>query len=354
MRRWLAGAILLSQLSAAASAEDAGRAKSGAAFLNYSMSARAAGMGEAQTAVATNDATGLYSNPALLASLDRASFATTTGALGYDRSIYSVAASLPFYWGMGQGFFFKTRQNHKEADSGYQNYLMDTPEKRLVISAGATLFRIDDIQARSDFGADQGTFQDIERAFYLSLSFLVYKNLTLGLTGKILSQSLENASAHATTADVGIAYQLPRYSFGTLAFALTGRDLGDSLTWSVTDPRLEAEYEYSEPLSSKMIAGASYTSANEKWLFAVDAINAEREDLNVRAGLEWRFDHRFQLRVGSNSYDPTVGLGFGWPLRTMDLKADYAFQYSLEDLDSPHWFSLSLAFRAAGAAPEKR
>jgi len=351
-RAWALGMLLIPPLSIA-SAADSGLAKSGASFLNYSVGARALAMGEAQTAVTPEDATGFYSNPAALGFFDKPSFATTSGALSYDRALYFAGASLPFYWEMGEGFSMKARQTEEESTGEQKEFLVETPEKRLVVSAGATFFRIDNIEARSDFGDPTGTLQDIERAYYVSFAILAYKNLSFGGTAKMLRQSIDSASAKATTGDAGVMYELPAFKIGQIDLSFVARDFGSDLKWTVDDPTLHTQYTYTEPIVSKYIAGAAYTTPTGKWMLALDGVKGESQQPQLHTGLEWRADDHFKLRLGSNAYDPTLGFGFAWPLKSMDLKFDYAFQYSLNNLQSPHWFTLSLNFLPPGFSPER-
>jgi hypothetical protein len=371
----------------AARADDAGRARGAAAYLNFALGSRSIAMGQAQAAVRPQEASALYANPATLALLDAQSFSSTTGLLGLDRSLYFAGYALPI------------RTKHTDMSDDMDNVISTElgPEYRkavvkpalpipaasdaessprmlieelnepgpndvdpaarhswnrpvvpakssqMAVAAGVTMFGIQNIEGRSEFGAPEANFQDSERTIYLSYGGRFYENLSIGLTGKYLGQTLQSASAHGFAFDFGTWYGVPYMSRGALDLALVVKDLGGSLKWKVDDPVLNSEFRYNEPVPTKFILGLAYTSPRGRWLWAMDAIRVQKQDPKVAAGLEFRALPHLKLRAGENDYNPTAGFGLYWGTRT-EVQLDYAFQYDLNALVSPHWLTLSVRF----------
>ncbi len=380
MKRGLALALALR--AGAAWGADEGLGKGGASYLHFSLGARAIGMGHAQTAVLTDDASAIHANSALL-SLQRSHALTfTTASLGVDRSLYYAGYVLPFHSRREEEDLFSTegllspseqRANARPDDSEpempfldfnesstntpsegeatrvsrrrtWQNALVGVSRTDMAVGLSMTHVGITGIEGRSEFGAREADFQDAERAISLAYSARPYDNLSIGIGGKYLGQTLQSASAKGFGFDVGVWYGVPYLSLGHLSLALTARDLGANLKWKVPDAVLDTEYSYEEKVLGKWIFGAAYTSPAERWLFAVDFWKVSQQKLKIYTGAEYRLVPSFHFRAGASAYNPTGG--FGWVLRRerLELQLDYAYEYDLNNLSSPHWLTLTMRF----------
>jgi len=222
----------------------------------------------------------------------------------------------------------------------------------MALGVALTAFGVDDIEGRSEFGLKQNDFQDIERAGYLYYAVRPYRNMAIGVNLKAISQSIHSASASGLSVDLGVWYGVPNVRRGMLDLALVFRDLGGRLKWEVFDETLNSEFRVKEEILTEVVFGSAYTSRGGHITLAVDANKTSQQDLRAHMGLEWATSKYFMLRAGSNAYDPTAGVGVVWPMGSTFWHLDYAFEYDLDELDSPHWVTLSLEFIPTGYKPK--
>jgi len=348
-------ALLVGGCALGLRADQVGVAKSAASYLDFSLGARAVALGQAQSAAMPDDMTAFHENPAVLGLLSQHSVATTTGLLGLDRNFYFAGYALPLRsWNQEQDFTLSEissdsvfAQDNRHRD----RWVKTTPHRDLTLAVGMTYFGIQDIQGRSEYGLRQADFQDAERTIYASFAGRLFENLSMGLTGKYLGQTLQSASARGFGFDVGVWYRLLWRRVGTWDFSLVGRDLGSKLKWTVEDPVLDAEYEYDEKVLNRGVLGLAYTTPSNRWSLYADLVKVHEQDVRLHNGVEWRPHPVFSLRAGQNAYDPSFGFGLLWDTSRVRLRMDYAFQYSLENLTNPHWITLSAAFGGRRSEP---
>jgi hypothetical protein len=338
-------------------------------------------MGQAQTAVPPEDSSVLHANPAQLVSLSAHSLSTTSGVLGMDRSLYSMAYNFPIRMkkprenegvlsvqdqDLVSGRQMTSQPPAREASpqpsisSDYEllqdlhtasggsdpnaRHSADDEPMGMAVAAGATFFGVKEIEGRSEFGALEADFQDSERAIYLAYACNVYPHLNFGITGKYLGQTLQSASAKGFSFDLGTTYQVPLVQRGRLDVAFAAKDLGGQLKWEVADTQLDTEYSYKESVLAKMVLGTAYTTPQKRWVFALDLAKVHKQDLRPYAGAEWRTNSFLALRGGMSYDSPSMGMGLNWRMRSAQLKLDYAFQYSTHSFVNPHWITLSWQF----------
>ncbi len=317
------GAVLITWCAAALGwAADSGLAKGGASYLDFAFGARAIGMGHAQAAVLTEDASTVHANSALMALQSSHAATFTTGSIGLDRSLYFAGYVFPFHsrkqeddWGRGDlmGTTLtpsEQRAVHRPSDSAegatdilgkddwdqgaeeiaprrqWKSALVNVNRTDMALGVGMTYLGVTGIEGRSEFGAREADFQDGERAIYLEYSARPYDNLSIGFGGKYLGQKLQSASAQGFGLDLGAWYGVPYVSRGHLSLALVGRDLGGNLKWTVPDPVLDTEFSYHEKVLSKWILGGAYTTPGEKWLLAADLWKEAEQAPRIYSGIE--------------------------------------------------------------------
>ena len=384
MRRLAAAAVCILGLACAGKAADDGLANGGASYLTLPLSARAIGMGHAQTAVTDGDASAVYANSALMALQLVHRAALTTGDLGLGRTITFAGYIFPLrtrntnletWCGKGgkSGIDnFLTPEEKKAvqksstpdklpdflpcepgtekinrpapAPGHWDEMLSGTPHIDMAFGAGFTYLGIRNLDGRSEFGAPESGFSDSEKSFAVEYAMRPYDNLSIGIGGKYLAQDLQTASAKGQGVDLGLWYGVPFIRRGELSLAVTGRDLGGKLKWKVPDPDLHADFTYREPVSGKWIIGASYLTPGEAWLFAADLLHAAGRKTRVYGGLEWRPGKVFNLRAGASANNPTFGFSWLLPGKKLDFQLDYAYEYDLNSLSNPQWLTLTLHF----------
>lgn len=273
-------------------AQDAGAAKTAAAYLDFSLGARAVAMGQGHAAVVPEDVTGLHENPATLALLSGHSAATTTGLLGVDRRLLFAGYALPLrQWRESMELDASKLTTQKptlwKEKRESPSWVLPVQHMDFTLAAGMTYFTIGDIEGRSDYGALEADFQDAEKTFYLSGSMRPFENLALGFTGKRLTQTLESASADGWGFDAGMWYRLPWRKSGTWDFAIVARDLGSDLGWEINDPILNQTITYEEPVLSRYVSGLAYTSPGGRWLVIADAVKVQEQQWRLHNGIEW-------------------------------------------------------------------
>ncbi|MEE4312616.1 MAG: PorV/PorQ family protein [candidate division KSB1 bacterium] len=195
--------------------------------------------------------------------------------------------------------------------------------------------------------------------------------LSVGLTIKLIRESIYRESASALAFDIGSQFDTGLYGV-RLAMCISNfgskmqMDGPDINTVSDTNPNLQGDrtsdsrlrtQEWPLPLLFRMGimmdiyggTGTFFTDENNRVTLIVDANDPIDNNLRGNFGLEYNWNNMLSLRGGyhSNYDDDTLGLTFGGGLNfkygTTDLSLDYAYQdFGL--LNSVHQYTLSLYF----------
>jgi len=271
------------------------------------MGAQAIGMGGGFTSLAS-DPSAVYYNPSALAGLSdqQASF---THTVLFENSIYDAAAwvyPITPRHGLGVGF--------------------------MRLGTG-------DLVRREDF-VDLGRFDYSQSQMLLSYGRVIRRDVTGGLTLKIVHQSLDNSSDFGVGMDAGFGVHLYR----GLSLGVIARDL------------LQAEMkldEITENVPLSVAAGLSWRrlAVSPKVALSVSLALEKHEDkaFSVRTGGELRLHDAVALRLG---YDRD-NVAFGAGLEHGRLDFDYA--YKLTDyLDDVHHFTVSFKIGPSMAERTRR
>jgi hypothetical protein len=283
-------------------ATDVGR--TAADFLMIGHGARAASLGGAYTAMAS-EATAAYWNPAGLTDIDGPQATLGHFAWYQDITVEQVSFGFP----LGERF------------SG---------------ALSATYVNYGTIQGYDIFGESSGDIVAYDWVGGVSLAMALSDRFSFGLTGKYVSQRLDDITASAFASDIGL-----RYGGESFALGATVINLGGDINFDQTSEKL--------PTAARL--GVMFRPFSEALVASMEIEQRFKGDLYVRQGLELGFDEMYYLRAGFD-YLPAqdgrrlaTGISAGAGLRLNFAEFDYAFtpndKSTTEDL---HRFTLTFLF----------
>jgi len=159
--------------------------------------------------------------------------------------------------------------------------------------------------------------------------------LSVGVTGKVFSEELEQSSANGYAADIGALYVTGLFSFG-----LNITNLGAGL-------RHDTE-EF--PLPSSVTAGLALNLYDGRLRFASDLMKPDDNALTIRQGVEYCYENTVFLRTGY-SHDFSAadlgggsnGMALGFGVKHSLVSIDYCYLPN-EQIGDVHRISLRLRF----------
>jgi len=283
------------------SAGAASRGTSGAQFLKLGAGARAGAMADAFTAVA-DDAFALYYNPAGLARLPKAQIGGGHTSLFQGITYQTLAFAYPF--------------GRREGRAG-----VETNSNRHAIGFGVFYLGVADIERRSgDSTLATGSFGAADAAYVASYSYAYDDRLSLGVSGKYISQQLDTYSGTAMAADLGALYRLNPTSERPVQAALSVRHIGSGAGYGGAK----------DPLPTTVIAGLSVEPAPKKFVLSFEAGKPRDNDLYAAFGGEarksfgdnlggaLRFGYTSARRNGEGLNGITAGGGLSLPRASFD------------------------------------
>lgn len=276
----------------------------GFGLLRLEASARTAALSGASAALPGPDPTALFANPALLAPEHHRHLAA-----GYLNHVADINA----------GFF---------------SYVEDVRQAGGPLALAVRYLSYGSFERADEEGQTDGSFGAYEAVVSVSHARPVAERLRLGGTLHAVFSSIEEASAQAVAADVGVLYVLPEHD---LAFSASLHHLG-VVTKSLgrTDDALPVDLRLS---ASKRLANVPLLLT----LTAYDLTRFENETgtaineiaRHLAVGAELSFGEPFALRLGYNhrrhedlKTDARIdlaGLGLGFGLNLRRFGFDYAY-----------------------------
>ncbi|MBI3299312.1 MAG: PorV/PorQ family protein [Elusimicrobia bacterium] len=301
--------------TAARAAINPGAGTSGAQFLKLGAGSRAGAMGEAYSAIA-DDVYGVYYNPAALTRLTESQIAAAH-AEHFQGISYDFAA---FAYPFGR----------------------ETGHSRHVLAGSIYNLSIADIERRTaDTRAPIGTFEAGDYAYTLSYAYRAMPNLSLGVSGKLIHETIDSYSASAYAADLAALYTIDDVFRGRPLW-LSGviKNLGTDISFAgVTDP-----------LPRGLVVGAG-TRLSKRTKLAVDVTKYRDTNAFIGAGVEYL--HPFTqnvsgaLRGGINTHridnEGMNLMSFGAGINFYRAGFDFAW-VPYGDLGNTFRFSLVLRF----------
>ncbi|MBN1824259.1 MAG: PorV/PorQ family protein [Endomicrobiales bacterium] len=309
-------------------------AATGASFLKIGTSARAAGLGNAYSAIAD----GAYSinyNPSGLALMNQSAIAAqhTEWIEGMNHEFFAVTVPLTF-----------DADNAGTFDKGDFSRIGDGAGLGVfgagVLGFGVVYLSEGTLEGRDDTGARTQDFTAEDRMINVSYANRLGKGWSSGIGVKFISQRIESETATGVAFDMGLMKQL---GTSPVNLGLSIQNLG---------PKMKFISEgYDLPLTATV--GAGYTIGG--LIFAVDlkrAINENKSEICV--GTEYMLMPMLTLRAGylfalksdiaPTSTDRLAGAGAGVGFKLFGTRTDYAFT-PYGELGNTHRISFSMNFR---------
>ena len=256
-RAFLLFALLL--LAGPASAASSAAGTSGAQFLKLGAGARAGAMADAFTAVA-DDAFAAYYNPAGLARLQRSQLGGAHSALFQGVSYQSLAFVVPF--GRAEG------RERVEVDSN-----------KHAIGLSIYYLGVGDIERRSgDSTLPVGTFNSADTAYALSYAYAPNDRLSLGVTGKYISQTIDTYRGSSMAADLGVLYRVNPHTEKPINLGASIRHIGNRIGYVASE---------TDPLPTTVVLGVA-SALSKGFTMDLDLGKARDSDPYVALGAEGR------------------------------------------------------------------
>jgi len=282
-------------------------------FLRISVGARAVGMGEAFTAVASG-AEGLEWNPAGVAQLNRPSLTTDYLSCFSDAHAGSVICAQPV--GRSATFGLSLRFFHV---GGIPRTTLENPT-----------------------GQGLGDFSSTDLCFKLGLAYRLTPRLYVGASGALVSGTIDDANAFGMAGDFGI---LAKDVVRRLRLGVAARHVGTMAS---------AYVETTDPLPTQIAVGAAYPTFGRRLLLSYDWSWSVDWESEHSFGVEWEVVYDFFLRGGYRTHlsdlrdtsedADLAGLTFGIGFRRVRAyNLDYAYA-SMADLGGTHRFSFAWIF----------
>jgi hypothetical protein len=282
-------------------------------FLRISVGARAVGMGEAFTAVASG-AEGLEWNPAGVAQLNHPSL--TTDYLSYFSDAH--AGSVIFAQPAG---------------------------RKATVGLSLRFFHVGGIPRttlENPTGQGLGDFSSTDLCFKLGLAFRLTPEIYMGASGALISGTIDDANAFGVAGDFGL---LAKNVVRRLRLGVAARHVG-SMT--------SAYVNTTDPLPTQIAVGAAYPVFGRRLLLSYDWTWSVDWESEHSLGVEWEVVYDFFLRGGYRTHlsdlrdtsedADLAGLTFGIGLRRIRAyNLDYAYA-SMGDLGGTHRFSFAWIF----------
>ncbi len=254
-------------------------------FLRLGAGANAAAMSGSYTA-RHGDAAAVYWNPASAGFSDKYSITTLLSFLPNDMRYSYFAALVPTEYG--------------------------------VFGLSVMNFSSGPIEARGDSDTQDFTlFEGVDNSFNIHYAYAVNKNISAGITLKIITAALYTESAGGFSFDAGM---IARFN-DVFSAGVSMQDPAGSVTWSTGTPE-------KPPYVMRIGAAADIKEWNTS--FSIDGEQVENEQVSVKAGAEAVFFGTVAVRAGlsyglkRSDLNFAGGLGIKLLINGVDVRFDYA------------------------------
>lgn len=296
------GALLMIALLSAPVLAAGGGGQTAAEFLNIGLGARAASLGGANMALG-DAATASYWNPAALGGAERTEFSISHFQWYQDLTVQQLAAVVPVTAGLSLG-------------------------------AHASMLQYGNIPTVDNNGIVTGSVNPMDWVAGVSAGYQFNDFLSVGATGKMVSQNLGDYSASSLAGDLSARVQFSRFSISAGVF-----NVGSPMVF-LTEK---------EKLPTTIRAGVAVRPFAADLVGLIDVNSPVNGELSLRQGVEVGFSERYYLRGGFQQYlnsdvaQQLTRFNVGAGVKLSGLRFDYAYGGSgIVQSDAIHQFSLTL------------
>ena len=284
--------------------------KSGFGFLKISPSARAAGMGDAFTAIA-DDVTTIFYNPAGLTNLDKFVFNFNHTDWIVNSSIISGAIARPF----GRNGAIGLSIVKFDTEDFEETTVLDPEGTGRMIDAG-------------------------DVALALAYAIQLTDNLSFGFKGQYLEEKIDIDKATAITADFSTYYKT---GFRDLTLAMIMKNFGPEAKFLSDKFKLPLYFNVNTAMSLIGSKGSPF-----QWLVSVESAFATDYRDRYHLGTEMWIADMIALRGGYKFYydteDWTIGAGLKLGIGSRKVIIDISYSNFVEYFDPPLRFSIGGSF----------
>ena len=284
--------------------------KSGFGFLKISPSARAAGMGDAFTAIA-DDVTTIFYNPAGLTNLDKFVFNFNHTDWIVNSSIISGAIARPF----GRNGAIGISIVKFDTEDFEETTVLDPEGTGRMIDAGDVALAV---------------------AYAIQLT----DNLSFGFKGQYLEEKIDIDKATAITADFSTYY---RTGFRDLTLAMIMKNFGPEAKFLSDKFKLPLYFNVNTAMSLIGSKGSPF-----QWLVSIESAFATDYRDRYHLGTEMWIADMIALRGGYKFYydteDWTIGAGLKLGIGSRKVIIDISYSNFVEYFDPPLRFSIGGSF----------
>ena len=284
--------------------------KSGFGFLKISPSARAAGMGDAFTAIA-DDVTTIFYNPAGLTNLNNFVFNFNHTDWIVNSSIISGAIATPF----GRNGALGLSIVKFDTEDFEETTVADPEGTGRMINAG-------------------------DLALAIAYAIQLTDNLSFGFKGQYLEENIDIDKATAITADFSTYY---RTGFRDLTLAMIMKNFGPEAKFLSDKFKLPLYFNINTAMSLIGSKGSPF-----QWLVSVESAFATDYRDRYHLGTEMCIADMIAIRGGYKFYydteDWTLGAGLKLGLGSREVIVDVSYSNFVEYFDPPLRFSIGGSF----------
>ncbi len=202
-----------------------------------------------------------------------------------------------------------------------------------------TDFDIGDIEGRDAAGTVESNFKVKDKVIGITYGKKIFPNLSLGITGKHLSQKIKTDKEKGYFFDIGILFNTPIYG---LTLGAMAQNIGEKIKF--------VSEQYDAPFNVKL--GAAYKFISNNLIIAMDMDKPANDYYKTHVGAEWFVLDAIALRIGyssSSDLDSGISAGMGLILKELEfsfmpfreLTFDYAFT-PYGDLGDVHRIGVTL------------
>ena len=284
--------------------------KSGFGFLKISPSARAAGMGDAFTAIA-DDVTTIFYNPAGLTNLNNFVFNFNHTDWIVNSSIISGAIATP----LGRNGALGLSIVKFDTEDFEETTVADPEGTGRMINAG-------------------------DLALAIAYAIQLTDNLSFGFKGQYLEENIDADKATAVTADFSTYYKT---GFRDLTLAMIMKNFGPEAKFLSDKFKLPLYFNINTAMSLIGSKGSPF-----QWLVSVESAFATDYRDRYHLGTEMWIANMIAIRGGYKFYydteDWTLGAGLKLGLGSREVIVDISYSNFVEYFDPPLRFSIGGSF----------